>query len=179
MAKRATAKPKSKAGRQPKVAEGASDADARVASDKRDPDASRSSADGERNQAVRSKSTKNLKSGARPKTPKTKPADAAGRGTRGRIRAGVSQPERSIADAADARTATDQHATQGQASRDQPDQTIADLRRELQAARDRIADLETRHAQALDRINWALDTLRSVQEKSAHRMAPRKAGRGR
>ncbi|MEM1306384.1 MAG: hypothetical protein AAGG99_02570, partial [Pseudomonadota bacterium] len=41
---------------------------------------------------------------------------------------------------------------------------IDDLRRELQAAHARIADLETRQSEVLNRINWVLDALKTATE---------------
>jgi predicted nucleic acid-binding Zn-ribbon protein len=41
------------------------------------------------------------------------------------------------------------------------------LRAELDVARRRIAELEAMHAEAVDRIDWAIDSLHSLVESSA------------
>jgi hypothetical protein len=47
---------------------------------------------------------------------------------------------------------------------DPKDALIADLQRELDAARAHIADLERRHDVAVNRIDWILDTLKTASE---------------
>ena len=44
---------------------------------------------------------------------------------------------------------------------------IAELERDLAAARQRVADLEALRAQALNRIDWAIDSLHNVLEGEA------------
>lgn len=41
---------------------------------------------------------------------------------------------------------------------------VADLERQLKAAQSRVADLEQIRAQALNRIDWAIDSLHNVLE---------------
>lgn len=52
-------------------------------------------------------------------------------------------------------------------SADQADTEIVRLTRELEAARQRIAELEQRTADALNRIDWVLDSLHNLQSDKA------------